>query len=774
MGIKLFPHNEEAYRSALSMLAKIGKAAVIYPTGTGKSFIGFKFCEDFPERRICWLSPSEYIFQTQLENLRNAADGWEPENVTFFTYAKLMWMSEEEFVSLKPDLIILDEFHRCGAEQWGVGVQRLLACYPKAGLLGLSATAIRYLDNRRDMAEELFDRNIASEITLGEAIVRGILHPPKYILSVFSYQKDLEKYERRLRQAKSQTVREAGEKYLEALRRALEKAVGMEEIFDRHMVERTGKYLVFCANKAHMDEMIALAGEWFARVDAELHIYSVYTGDPMASEAFQKFKEDESKHLRLLYCIDALNEGIHMDNISGVILLRPTISPIIYKQQIGRALSAGKKKEALIFDIVLNIENLSSIGGIEEEMASAAAYYRSIGSEKEIIHEHFQVWEEVKDCRALFEKLNETLGASWERMYDYAKEYYETHGNLALSSRYRTKDGYSLGNWVFVQRNVRQGLVAGRLSDEQIRRLDAIGMIWETVRDLSWSRYYEAARTYYKEKGDLNVPSRYVTEEGIALGQWLCQLRNWERSGVQSKYLSEDRKRKLEKIGMIWDKLDYLWERNYFEAYTYYQEHHDLNVPSTYVTENGICLGAWLCRLRQLRAGHGRGTPPTVEQIRRLDAIGMIWEKKTDSKWEAFYQAAEKYAEEKRTLLVPVAYTTSSGLHLGTWIQRQRKLYREGKLSQERKAKLDSIGMAWETEDPWKMRFEVVRRYYKEHGTLTIPQNLIIDGIWAGKWIAQQKKWYENGEKLTEEQRKLLEELPLEKVGRLNKKRQVG
>lgn len=207
------------------MLNTNGKAAIIHPTGTGKSFIGFKLCEDYPQKSICWLSPSDYIFKTQLENLNKASGGYEPQNVNFFTYAKLMNMDEKEISEIKPDYIILDEFHRCGAEMWGHGVQRLLSTYSTVPVLGLIATNIRYLDNRRDMADELFDGNIASEMSLGEAIVRGILNP-QYVLSVFSYQNSLEKYQKRISKAKSKAARDAGEKYLEALRRALEKAAG--------------------------------------------------------------------------------------------------------------------------------------------------------------------------------------------------------------------------------------------------------------------------------------------------------------------------------------------------------------------------------------------------------------------------------------------------------------------------------------------------------------------------------------------------------------------
>ena len=247
MSLKLFAHNQAAFDAALDMLSETGKAAVVHPTGTGKSYIGFKLCEKFSDKVICWLSPSEYIFKTQLENLKEDSDGWQPENIIFFTYAKLMLMTDAELEEIKPDYIVLDEFHRCGAEMWGEGVDRLLATYPNAPILGLSATAIRYLDNQRNMADELFDGNIASEMSLGEAIVRGILNPPKYVLSVFAYQEDYKKLEHLVSRAKTKAAKDRAEQYLEALRHALEMTDGLDTIFDKHMIHRTGKYIVFCS-----------------------------------------------------------------------------------------------------------------------------------------------------------------------------------------------------------------------------------------------------------------------------------------------------------------------------------------------------------------------------------------------------------------------------------------------------------------------------------------------------------------------------------------------
>ena len=167
MAIELYPHNLDAYRRAESLLIQTGKAAIIHPTGTGKSFIAFRLCEEHPQCRVLWLSPSEYIFEVQLASARK--NGFSAENIVFYTYARLCGLSEEELALLAPDYIVLDEFHRAGAKEWGRAVGSLLTAYPGVPVLGLSATNIRYLDNQRDMADELFEGHVASRMTLEEA-----------------------------------------------------------------------------------------------------------------------------------------------------------------------------------------------------------------------------------------------------------------------------------------------------------------------------------------------------------------------------------------------------------------------------------------------------------------------------------------------------------------------------------------------------------------------------------------------------------------------------
>ena len=132
MALFLFPHNQTAYEAALDMIEKHGKAAVIHPTGTGKSMIAFQLVLRHPKDRVCWISPSEYIYHTQKRSLAEAMPDFSPDmlsNLVFMTYAKLrVW--DRQLGDLKPDWIILDEFHRAGSREWGKSVRKLLSLYP--------------------------------------------------------------------------------------------------------------------------------------------------------------------------------------------------------------------------------------------------------------------------------------------------------------------------------------------------------------------------------------------------------------------------------------------------------------------------------------------------------------------------------------------------------------------------------------------------------------------------------------------------------------------
>ena len=757
----LFEHNEKAYHAAVRMMEQYGKAAIVHPTGTGKSYIAFKLIEDNPKATVLWLSPSEYIFKTQLESLKRNDPDFPLANVHFYTYAKLMCCTQaqlDEIAAQKPAYIILDEFHRAGAECWGESTVALLTLCPDAKLLGLTATNIRYLDNNRDMAEELFDGRVASDMTLGEAIVRGILPAPNYVTTVYQYQKDLARYQTRVDNLRSPGIQDVNQKYLDALRRALEQADGLDRVFAHHITNKCGKYIVFCANKEHMDEMMSHVPEWFAGVNPNVAVYEAYSDDPGTDKAFADFKADESDHLKLLFCIDMLNEGVHVEGISGVILFRPTISPIIYKQQIGRALTAGDTAAPLILDVVNNFEGLCSIAGLQNEMQEAVYRLNANGEGDRIVTERFEVIEQVHDCRVLFERLQASLSSSWNHYFSEASIYYAEHGNLNIPKRYTTPAGLSLGEWLTTQRRVRAGQIPGNLTEQQIARLDSIGMKWGNRNDAAWERGLEEARKFREQFGNLQVPAKYKTKDGYLLGKWINNARKRRNAGK----LTEERIRQLDQLGMIWSVFDAKWEQGYALAMNYAAEHGDLNVPVNYTTEKGEKLGAWILNQRTAYTKEML----SQDQIDRLEKIGIYWGNRNDRQWNEVYGAAKRYFEANGNLDVPVAYVSPEGYALGKWVRRQQYAYRNPEksnaiLSPQRVALLDAIGMQWEKPDPWQHRYELAQEYKRCYGNLDIPAKYkTAGGIWLSRWVYNQKRLLQSGsEKLSEEQKKKLKEL---------------
>ena len=679
MAIQLFSHNMQAYHAVLDIIGRNGKAAVIHPTGTGKSFIAFKWIEEHARCRFVWLSPSEYIFKTQIENVKHTTADFPAEQITFLTYARLIQMTDEELAELRIDGIVLDEFHRCGAKCWGNGVARLLSMFKDAQLLGLSATKIRYLDGQRDMAEELFEGCVASEMTLGEAIVRGILPTPVYVTTLYRMENELTKYQKRIDGIQLSSVRMASQRHMDELRRAIKDAEGLDRVFEQHISEKNGKYLVFCSSESHMQQLRRHAKEWFGRIDPDMHCYCAYSADPATSRAYRAFVQDDCEHLKLLFSINMFNEGVHVPGVSGVILFRPTISPIIYKQQIGRALTAGVQHTPLILDVINNFDGLSSYGTIQAEMDEAVEHLCHERREDEIVARRFTVIEQVRNCVELFSRLESSLSSTWDHYFAAAAAYYAEHGNLKVPKRYVNREGLCLGLWIQRQRDARKDGGDTMLSLGQIEKLDSIGMIWESKSDFAWRNGFEHAQQYWLKNGHLNVEGTYISEDGYTLGTWIRKIRQQKNGSIKNTMLTNERIAQLEAIGMKWTIYEDGWEMGYQEAEAFFKVNGHLIVPGDYRTENGFSLGHWLSAQRQAKNGEFGRKPLTQEKIMRLERIGMIWETRRERQWKQYYAEAKAYYDRNGNLHMPQRFITEEGLKLGAWVWSQRRQWKLGK-----------------------------------------------------------------------------------------------
>lgn len=206
----------------------------------------------------------------------------------------------------------------------------------------------------------------------------------------------------------------------------------------------------------------------------------------------------------------------------------------------------------------------------------------------------------------------------WARSFQAVCVYRQAHGDLCIPRNHRSKDGVDLNLWLS---NQRQAYKAGKLSQARIRRLDAIGMWWEPYTE-KWEAMFAEAEAYYASHGNLRVPNAYKTPKGAGLGVWLYEQRMARfRAQTGKGNYDPERIRRLSAIGMEW--YEDPWEKRFRLVKAYYERYGHLNIPQTYVAENGIWLGKWLYLQRK------RKNQLTKEQIKKLDAIGMQWTSRT-------------------------------------------------------------------------------------------------------------------------------------------------
>lgn len=102
-------------------------------------------------------------------------------------------------------------------------------------------------------------------------------------------------------------------------------------------------------------------------------------------------------------------------------------------------------------------------------------------------------------------------------------------------------------------RSQREKKAAGTLTQEQIERLDAIGMDWLSPQARLWEIRFELCRAYYEEHGNLDMPTTYVTDDGMQLGLWLWRIKKGKIKLSTSGENGNQIKR-LESIGIRWRK----------------------------------------------------------------------------------------------------------------------------------------------------------------------------------------------------------------------------
>jgi len=182
------------------------------------------------------------------------------------------------------------------------------------------------------------------------------------------------------------------------------------------------------------------------------------------------------------------------------------------------------------------------------------------------------------------------------------------------------------------------------------------------------------------------------------------------------------------------------WKEGFARLLKYVEEHK--SIPSqNYKEPDGYKLGGWVT---EQRSNNRRGRLLSSEQKTRLESIeGWVWWNTKEAAWKEGFASLLKYVEKHGDALVPASYKDPDGYKLGGWVNSQCRRGNRGKLSPERKARLESVeGWTWwnTKEAAWEKGFERLQRYVKEHGNTLVPRGYKDpDGYRLGRWSDEQR-----------------------------------
>lgn len=684
--IELLPHNNTSYKNVLSMWDTERLVSVIQATGTGKSYIVAKILQE-RQYRSAMICPTNDIL-IQFEELFNNYN-IDTSNIDFITYSKLAMLSEEELKSRGYEFILIDEFHRAGASKWGLGVKNLINANPNAKVLGTTATPIRHLDDGRNMIEELFEGNVASSIDLFEAIARGILPSPKYIEAIYDISHDIERLTNTVCDNDILSIEDKDD-ILDNIRKfkvSWSNVNTVSSIIEKHFTATTNKVIVFCKDINHLKEMLPLVKNWFERSNlyTRVNTFMSYSSNSDRVDELDKFKKSNNEgEVNLLFSINKLSEGIHVEDVSAVIFLRNTSSNNIFFQQLGRAFSASSDTTPIVLDLINNLdllENPNFYSNIHNAMLDFNKKKELLGlysDETKDTNIDFEVIDETKDFLSFIEKTVNNLNCGWDY---FLKESLRCKKETGWFPGPETKnESKRLIQWVREQRSLYK---RNLLSDKKIEKLNNIGFIFSFNKE-KWIKNYEMLLKYKKDNNLETFFRHNISDK--QLGKWVSH----QRKRYNSNELEDDEKELLVNLGLSFNPLNDIWDYYIEKLKSFYLENGYRNPTEKEDMELTI-----FCR-QQRRRKASNELPE--DKIELLNSINFVWESSDNTiKFEQRLEQLKEYISIYGDTKIPSRFKDLN--YLGEWAKTMRGKKRKGTLPIDKIQALDDLDFCWEPKD---------------------------------------------------------------------------
>ncbi|MDK9790632.1 Helicase associated domain protein [Vibrio sp. D431a] len=658
--IELKNHNSITAKKVVKAFKTSNFVSVVQPTGTGKRYVASRLiCEAYENDKTLFLAPNNHIL-----NQMESTIPWQ-ENVLYSTYAGL---NESLIQGAKFDLIVLDEFHRAGASTWRNSVDRLIEHNKSAKILGTTATPIRYLDQARDMVDELFKGNCVSTITLAESMAKGIINTPKYVIGINNFE--------------SFTQKLKNEDAKKKLRLSWQNTGDVAAILNKHLKQLSGKYIVFCEDINHLNDSKAHLMNWFNEASrkrgefTKVNLFEVHSSQSLAQnrKTISKFESiGNSSDVNIILAVNMLNEGLHVKGLDRAILLRKTISPIIFLQQIGRVLSADTSKSPVIFDFVSNMDSLKGVYNLVSETESESKRYNSIRSLHGLtpVECGFRLYDETKDIVEELKRLCIRNG-SFESSVELLTKYIVNTGNKRTII-HNTECGIDLGR--FVSRT-RRRFLKGELSPEQKALFESSGAILDV-----WLDDLKQVLEYCKNNEGIPPNKNVYGANGLNLGGWYKNNLNHLKSGSLKEYQAE----LLKKHGFDKSITEIKFDKKLKLAIAQKNKH---GINSKSVTPCGIHIGKWLREQRTLYS-KGKLTKEKWDLITSNNLIALT----QNELWEQKCKSLKEFIQEHGHNKVPANFTTKDGQKLGGWLRDNKRKMKNGVLKKSRALDLQSYGI---------------------------------------------------------------------------------
>ena len=323
---------------------------------------------------------------------------------------------------------------------------------------------------------------------------------------------------------------------------------------------------------------------------------------------------------------------------------------------------------------------------------------------------------------------------SWDTQYLALIQFQEREGHCNVPAHGRTTR--RLGSWLNKQRTLYK---KGRLAPHRLARLASLGVVWD-VLTTQWELGFADLVKFKAETGHCRVPRRYPPNPRLAT--WLSVQRREHHLGT----LSADRTARLEALGAEWTPQSAAWERRVQSLVEYAKAHGNCDVPREY--PDNPALSTWVFHQR---AAKRRGQL-SAERAARLDSLGFRWDPREDSERSVMDTLAIFHARHGHC---NVSETDPHLGAVGQWLTSQRMARRQGRLSKERIAKLESLGISWKPhEDAWNERYEALCQFHTINGHCDAPRAYRPDIGLAG-WVTKQRSDQKRGKILPQRKARL-------------------